>query len=49
MGQERSLCIVINQYKQVSYIRYETWLDEMAVPNMAALREGRRASDADGV
>ena len=40
MGQERSLCIVISQYKQVSYRRYGTWLDEMAIPNMAALREG---------
>ncbi len=40
MGQERSLCIVISQYKQVSYMRYGTWLDEMAIPNMAALREG---------
>ena len=44
MGQERSLCIVISQYTQVSYIRYGTWLDEMAIPNMAALREGCAAS-----
>ena len=30
-GQERSLCLVITQYIQVSYVRYETCLDDQTV------------------
>ena len=45
-GQEISSCLVVSQYKQVSYMRYGTWLDEMDIPNMAALREGCRTDEA---